>query len=201
MESDRSVEDLAYLRKVSQSVHLSTLATGHYFVLWGSVIAAGMFYAWIEAQTSPPIPSWTVWIVLIASGWFVTSLIAARERRRSPTTSHSGRTLAMFWIGCGVSMTVAFFGGISAGAIPAQAVPGLTASFLALGILATGVLSGKRWLTSLALLWWVSAVALFYLPPDKSVLALAGCLLALFVVPGVVLHLRPRVPSPPLSHG
>jgi hypothetical protein len=195
MESDRSVEEMQYVHNVVKRAHLTTLASGHYFVLWGSLISLGMIYAWLETKTSLPVSPAIAWAVLISIGWAVTFFITARERRRSTTTSSSGRTLALVWMGCGVSMTVALLGGTAFGAIPGTAVPGLTATFLALGMLATGLLVGLRWLTYVAALWWLSALALFLAAPEIAVLGLAGCLLALLVAPGWVLHVGARARS------
>jgi hypothetical protein len=185
-------EELASIRNLVEQTHFSALANGHYFVIWGLTISIGFAYNELQFTWNLPLSPLWVWIAAVATGWFYTVRTMARERRQSRIQTQFGRLLASEWITNGMAMTVVFFVGGQAGAISAQAIPGLTAAFLAIAFKATAELSGIRWLTYVAALWLVSAAGLFLLPPEMSAAALAVCLLALMVAPGLVLQSRAR---------
>jgi hypothetical protein len=168
------------------------LRNGHYFVVWGLVVATGIAYNELHFLWKLAVPPPYVWMVLITAGWLFTVLKMRRERSAARTKSELGGVLKDAWISCGISMTAAFVAGGFLGVMKAQGVAALTAILLAGPLKLNARLAGERWLTWVAVLWWVCGLALFVTPPRITGLLLAFCLLALFVVPGLVLQAKAR---------
>lgn len=185
-------DELTSIRSLVEQTHFSALSNGHYFVVWGMCIAAGIAYSELYVMFHLALSPLWAWATAIGAGWFYTMRMYRREQRKARTQSYAGRVLASVWISCGISMTVAFFVGGITGAVPSAAVAGLTAGFLAVAFHGTAVISGIRWLAYIAISWWVGAFVLFVIPLELRGLALSGCVLTLLVLPGVVLHARAR---------
>lgn len=192
MTMQQLTEDLASLREISEKARFASMENGRYLIVWGLAISAGMAYSEIQSRSGLNLSPWVVWVVTIGAAWIYTAFTSMREKRDSRVKSLLGRALARHWITVGISMTIAFLAGGLSGVVPSHAVAGLTATFLAIAMMSTAEMTNVRWLAIVAALWWVSAFALFLLPASISGVALVGCLLALFVAPGIALEAEAR---------
>lgn len=76
--------------------------------------------------------------------------------------------------------------------IVAIALGGVMATVLGAACFASAFLYRSRWVGALAVGWWLGGAAMFVWPGRHTLLVMAGMLIALQIVPGMLLYSRAR---------
>ena len=185
-------DDLAFMRGVSAAADPGQTRKGGMILLAGGVIFASASLAvWAELERAIPAASasW-VWLAATAAFFVVLALVLARGPRSQGVRD---KATGMAWAGVGGVMFTTVLGfNVSANVLRDPAVfaglPTLITALYGAGWTVAGAMSGRRWMTGVALGGFVAAVVLAFLVASPAIyLAYAAVLLALGAVPGLVL--------------
>jgi hypothetical protein len=180
-------EDLAYIRRVLDATRDATRLSGSHYLLWGTLIGAGLLLTWLLLERWLPWPpaaiAW-VWGVLTVLGWVGSGWLLRREHVRAPAIGHAARQMGLVWAGFGITAPLLYFAGSVFGPVPPQALSGLMALCMGLAVWAVGLIAGIGWFRNLALAWWLGGALLLAWPGQHGVLVLAAMMLLLFALPG-----------------
>lgn len=183
----RAQADLRLIRETVARNRRLVAGTWRHQVWWGGLTAAGLVGTW-WAQS---IQAWRailiLWVGLIGAGWLGSYLLGRDSARRSGVNNPATRAFTGIWIGAGGSLTLLGVVGIQGGGIAPGAFPGVLAALLGSAYLSSARAADLPWLSWFAWAWWVSSLALLLAPGPWAYLALAGLLVALEVVPGLLL--------------
>lgn len=185
-------DDLAFMRQVSTASAPEQMRKGGMILLAGGVIFASASLAVWAAMESlvPPAGAHWAWLAAMVVFFVVLVAVLARGPRSQGVRD---KATGMAWAGMGgvIFTTVTGFS-VSANVLHDPAVfaglPTLITALYGAGWTVAGAMSGRRWMTGVALGGFVAAVVLAFLVASPAIyLAYAAVLLALAAAPGLVL--------------
>lgn len=192
MDDRPDERDLATIRRLMEESQQGFPEAGKHFITWGIVIALALVLTYASLGGAPLSVGW-VWAVSLVAGWALSLWMGWREGVRAPVQSLVGRVVAGIWIGCGVSATLVAVLGYYAGALPPAALPGAVSLVVAASYFASSFAYRSAWMRVLAVAWWLAAAVMLLRPGPSSLLVMAGLLVALQIVPGVLFYRRARL--------
>jgi hypothetical protein len=130
--------------------------------------------------------------VSLATGWGLALWVGRRDEVRAPVQTLLARVVAGIWVGCGVSATLVAVLGYYARALPERTLPGVSALVVAAGFFATSFAYRSSWMRLSAVGWWLGAIGMLLWPGPRTLLVMAGLLMVLQVLPGVLFYRRSR---------
>lgn len=179
-------EDLAMIRQLMSESREVTDAGGAYYLLWGSVVMAGLLATWLVAQGVLAIPAGWIWAAAIGLGWAGSFLLGRRRERELPVRTTGGRLMSGIWVGGGVTMTLLGFAPPAAGIVTTSGgIMGPIAMVMGSCYFATSFVYRSSVLRWMAAGWWVGGLAMLVWSGATSILVMAGLVLCLQIVPGV----------------
>jgi hypothetical protein len=192
MESFDAQQELSFIKKVMADSRRVTVENGLDYIVWGLIVASGMFgtYALDRLHASEwAVGGWIVlalWIAVMGGGWVFSLIRYLRHRRGARVHTLAGRMLGSIWLACGVAiMLLVFVLGPLGKADPSPAI----ATVLGIGFLLSGILMDFAPLRWASLCWWAGAVALALIRPVAVEMLVFGAMMVAFqVVPGIILH-------------
>ena len=183
--------DLAAIRRLLEERQPDVGETGKHFILWGAVIGVALVLTYASLRgVSLPIP-W-IWGASLGAGWVAAVWVAHREQARAPVQGLLTRVVAGTWVGCGMSATLIGVVGYFGGALPQPALPGVTAAILAAGYFATSFAYRSVWVRLAGFGWWLGAITMLAWPGEHTLLVMAGLMVVLQVLPGVLFYRQSR---------
>ncbi|MYH53843.1 MAG: hypothetical protein F4139_13020 [Gemmatimonadetes bacterium] len=186
----RPEDDLAFIRRVIEGARETASDGSGHLILWGCLLATAQTLTYLVHQGHMTVSVTVIWAVTVAIGFVGSSLLGNRNLKRAPVNSLVNRILSSIWIGCALSLSLIGFLGLGSGSLPQQVAPGLQAVVIGTSFFASAVLPNHAIYWLLAAVWWILGGALLLRPSPESNLVIAGGLVLLMVVPGVVLRVR-----------
>jgi len=192
MEQNDAQQELAFIRKVMADSRRVTVENGLDYIVWGAIVALGMFstYALDRLHTTDRVGGgWiylALWIAVMGGGWVFSLIRYLRGCRSSRVTTLAGRMLGTIWLACGIAiMLLIFVLGPLGKADPSPAI----AVVLGIGFFLSGVLMDFAALRWASICWWAGAVVLALIHSlPLEMLVFGGMMIAFQVVPGIILH-------------
>lgn len=134
----------------------STEYWGWVFVLWGAayIIAIGWSYA--------PIMAPFAWPVTMVAAGILTAIFAIRKTRAKKIQTPLGRAIGGIWAGIGISIFIFSFAVAYSGHSNVSSYDAAILIFVAAANCASSIALRWRVQFLVALLWWVSAVAICF---------------------------------------
>lgn len=191
MDDRPDERDLATIRRLMEDSQQGVPETGKHFIIWGVVIALAAVLTYASLRGAA-VPIAVVWAASLVVGWVLSLWAGWREEASAPVQTLLGRVVAGIWIGCGVSATLVAVLGYYAGALPPAALSGTIGLVIAAGCFASSFAYRSAWMRVLAAGWWLGAAGMLLWPGPTSLLVMAGLLVLLQIVPGVLLYQRAR---------
>lgn len=192
MDDQPNERDLATIRRLMEESQHGVPGAGKQFIIWGLVVTAAVLLTY-AALRGAPISIALVWAVSLATGWGLSLLVGWREAVRAPVQTLLARVAASIWIGCGITATLMSALGLATGAIPPQALPGAISLVIATGYFASSFAYRSAALRLLAAAWWLAGAGMLLWPSPAALLVMAGLLVTLQVLPGVLLSRRAQL--------
>ena len=189
-------EDLALIRQLMGDAQQAVEDNGTHYVLWGTLTALGLAGTWVVVTR--PLPTawmWPIWGAVGLVGWITASVIGRRARERAPVRTLAARLLRETWASVGAALSVLFFAGAGSGAIHVSAIPGVMATVIGVGFFASASLYKGFPMRIIGLLWWIGGASMLVWRGTWTILLMAGMVVALEVVPGLMLRARRRAPA------
>jgi hypothetical protein len=196
MEQFDAQQELAFIKKVMADSRRSAVDNGLDYIVWGVIVALGMFgtYALDRLHaTEWAVGGWiflALWIAVMGGGWVFSLIRYLRHRRRARVHTLAGRMLGSIWLACGIAiMLLIFVLGPLGKADPSPAI----AVVLGIGFMLSGILMDFAPLRWASVCWWAGAVALALIRPVPIEMLVFGAMMVAFqVVPGIILYRRWR---------
>lgn len=188
----KAKEDLALIRRLMEDSRREVVDRGKHFLIWGVIPVVGLVATYARATTGAgPDPRW-VWMGVLVVGWGASMVVGWRDGRRQRVFTTARRILTATWVAMAVTLTLIALGGMFGALVDVRALPGLLSVTMAPAVLLTAVLTGERWLTAVAVGWWLGGGVMLFVPGLYTLLLMAAMALLLLAVPGVVLYARSR---------
>ena len=187
-------DDLAFIRQLMEGSRRVTVLGGHYFVVWGLLVAIAQVAIWIliERDLINRLNSTLVWLLVVVIGYAYTFWASARDRRVEGAESRDGYLIGRVWIAFGVCGLTIALAGLAIGALPGRSLAGVYATLSGMAFFLHGTLAGIGWLRNVGVLWWLASIPLFLMTGPIIMLAYAVLILLLQVVPGILLTFERR---------
>lgn len=192
MEARNAQEELALIRRLMEESQRVIGDHAWPFIVWGLLITVALVLTYGVVALGWPLGLGWVWGLPMGAGWVLSVWLGWRGRARTPAHTAAGQILAGIWIGFGIAMTLLFFAGYFGGALPGRSIGGVAAMALGAAYFASGFVPGQSGLRQLAVGWWAGGLVMLLVPGTYTILLMAGLMVALQVVPGVVMYHRAR---------
>lgn len=192
MDASNAYEDLAMVRQLMEETRELVCEHGKHFIVWGVLIVIALLATYARLVDLAALPVGWIWAAAGILGWIFSFWAGRRDIARAPVRTTAGRLLGGIWIGFGITATLIGVLGLYTGALAPYLLGGLEAALLGFAFFATSFVGRQRWLRWLALGWWAGSLVMLIWPGEHTLLLMAGLLVVLQVVPGVVIHNRAR---------
>ncbi|MEZ5498743.1 MAG: hypothetical protein R3E77_04840 [Steroidobacteraceae bacterium] len=184
--------DLREIRQLMVDTHRFATVTGQFFLIWGTILCTAMVVTALPTPWRLGLTALPIWVACIALGWLLTYLAIRRLRRLAEASAPDSRLSGQVWFATGLALCIVMFVGLPSGAVPAAAAFGIDACVIAIGVFVNGLLFRLRWLRNTAYAWWAAGAAMLLFPGATAYWLFIGCVLLLFVVPGLQLNRMAR---------
>ena len=187
-----ATDDLAFIRQIMERSRRVTVLGGHYFIVWGLLVALGLATNWllIEQRLITRVNSGLLWAFVILIGYAYTFWAQRDDRKVEGAESRDGYLIGMVWLAFGAGALAILTGSLILGALPGRTLPGIYAVLTGTAFFLHGTMAGIGWLRNVGILWWLAALPLFTASGPDTMLVYAGLLLVLQVVPGIILAIE-----------
>jgi len=198
MEQLDAKQELAFIRKVIAESRVAVADNGLDYIVWGLLVAAGMFTSFIFYLTKLEhiLGGWIyliLWLVVMGSGWAFSLVRHLGDRKEPRASTFGGRILKTLWLGCGAAVMIFIF--IGAPAHRVDPLPAI-AAILGIGFFVSGTLLDFPLMRWSGALWWIASAGMFNIWWNLPHLVfyeplIFGLLMILLqVVPGLILYRR-----------
>lgn len=192
MDQATAQEELASIRALMAESQGLLSGTWPHQLVWGAAGALGLVATWWGVWRGAFDYALWVWAAVLAVGWTFSLREGRRGRTRGRVRNVATRAFSGIWLGLGVTLTLLAAVALLTGAIDPRTLPGSIALILGAGYFASGFLSGLRWLSGVAVAWWVGGLGLLLWRGPEILLALAVMAVVLEVGPALVLRRMDR---------
>lgn len=182
-------ENLEFIKQVILDSKKMIREKGDIAILWGIVIIIAQLGSFYLIRTQQYQYIGIMWIIVIASGWVLT-FILAKNKGRSGVTTSAIRIDSATWISTGMSMTIVGFAGSFSGMISGYSINGLMAMFLGNAFFITGMIYSSKIFKYAAFGWWIGGTILFWIRNEYTFLIFAAMMLLFQTVPGIMLYIK-----------
>lgn len=182
---ERMEQDLAFVREVVENSRRALRVDALPLVVWAALTLCGVILVYLFES----LDSIWLWLGLIGLAWAFTGWRIVQTSTQAKLFSQ--RALACLWFGLLTAMTLIGFVGAFSGQLPTTTITPIVAALFGVGYLASAALMDRRWLAGMAIVWWLGAAALFFLPAHLRLAGFGLMMGLLLLAPALVLHRRP----------
>lgn len=186
-DEKKAIDELLFIKKVIQDSRNIVIDNGMGYVVWGILVAIGMFFGYVKFSFNLQFDYIWAWVVLIGAGW-IFSFFAYYRKRSVKVETFAGRILGRLWFATGMSMTIVGFGGYFSGAIRGDFISAVIAIILGSAYYLTSLLYEWKWWRIIGVMWWVGGIVLFYVHDVAQFLIMGTLIIVGQVIPGLVLY-------------
>ncbi len=185
MKAHDAQQNLEYIKQVMQESRKTFVDNGSGFILWGLLVGLTFLLWYIVVVNEIPLNMTLVQLIAFGAGIVITVWGAYRESKSMKVETTSGKFLGAIWVGFLITLFLsAFIGFLN---------PIVVATMLGMACFASTCAPGFSLFRSLALIWWLGAIVLNFLWPDKVVLLIFGVMMLIFMaLPGLIIYNRYR---------
>lgn len=196
------VDDLAYVRSLAEEGAHAPLVGGIYYVIWGGLLAFGLFVIWLDAVVDTIRLGQSqlyLWVAIFAAGWGLSFTVGKYWSKNKPGAHTMGnQTANAVWMAGGVLMSTLWFSllvihdNFTHIGVPPYFLFNLMfpISFGVFGVafFATAVASRVNWLKPFALLSLIFCVTTLMIMGTMTQLLMSGAGVVLCcLLPGILL--------------
>jgi len=195
MDELTAQEEIAFIKKVMQDSRKVILTDGIEFIYWGVIVTICLLFTYFTAEqhmTGPINMVSIFWTIFMLIGGLGSAVFLKRRYKSAEAKSLAAIVLGKIWLANGIGMILAGFVGGFSGAIHGVFISPLMSCFLGGSYFISGFIYGKKWISYLALLWWLGAVIMFIFPGLYVVLMMAIMMILFQIVPGITLYRESR---------
>ncbi|MBU4487069.1 MAG: hypothetical protein KKD38_09100 [Candidatus Delongbacteria bacterium] len=190
MENKNAVqENLEYIKQVILDSKNMIREKGDIAILWGIVIIIAQLSSFFLIRAKEYSYIGWMWIIVIASGWIITIILAKKKDRRGVSTS-ANKIDSATWVSTGITMTVVGFAGSFSGMISGYSINGLMAMFLGNAFFITGMIYNAKMFKTAAVGWWIGGTILFWIKNEYTFIVFAIMMLLFQTIPGIMLYIK-----------
>ena len=186
MDEKTAMDELQFIKKVIEDSKKSMAYNGLDYIIWGIIVIVGLLIQYFTLLSHIYFNFFWIWIVLIPAGWTFSIINGKNKKDKLPHT-FTGRIIASVWGAIGVGMTLLGFIGIMTGGVKPMFIAPVLSVFLGTGYYITGKVIEAKWISNIALGWWIGAIVLFFYPGIHSILIMAFMMLIFQTIPGIVI--------------
>lgn len=187
-QRDQILEDLQYMKQIINDSRKIVVDKGIGFIVWGILIIIGLTGSYIDTVNRGNQYSGELWILLIAGGWIYTTFSWYRHKGRKKAVTFADKIVGAVWFAAGVTMTVLGFFGTYSDAYHSVFVSPILACVLGAAFFVSAQICNNILMKYLAPFWWLGAIYMFFFPGLHTIIIMAGLMLFLQVVPGIILY-------------
>jgi hypothetical protein len=187
MDEKTAMDELQFIKKVIEDTKKSMTYNGLDYIVWGILVIAGMLIQYGALLSHYYFNYFWVWSVLIPAGWAFSIYNGKNKKEKLPRT-FTGRIIAYVWGATGVGMTLLGFIGTMTGGIKPVFVGAILSVSLGTGYYITGKIIEAKWISNIAIGWWIGSIVMFVYPGIHSVLIMALMMFFFQTVPGIIIY-------------
>jgi hypothetical protein len=187
MDEKTAMDELQFIKKVIEDTKKSMTYNGMDYIVWGIIVIAGMLIQYGALLAHYYFNFFWIWSILIPVGWAFSIFNGKSKKEKMPHT-FTGRIISALWGATGISMTLlGFIGTMSGGIKPVFVSPVLSVA-LGTGYYVTGKIIEAKWVSNIAIGWWIGSIVMFIYPGIHSVLIMALMMFFFQTVPGIIIY-------------
>ncbi len=184
--------DLEFIKRVMQESRRAGAYGTPDYLAWGILVIAGFLLTYLKLKGYIDLHSGAIWGMVIVSGLVTSIIIFMLKRNRRDVETFGSRLIIGIWSAIGLAMITVGFLGTGSGAIPEKSLTAVLFTILGIGYYLSGLVYGEKWVSRLALGWWLGACVLYIYREPEALLFSAFMMLVLQVIPGWVFLQRFR---------
>ena len=188
MDELTAQQEITFIKKVMQDSRKIVFYDGKDFIYWGIIVVICLLFTYFSVFFHTEKFIFYFWLILILLGFLGNSLFLKKRYKKLKVRSLAGKLLGLIWTATAIAMIIVGFVGPFSGAFNGVFVSPLMCTFLGPAYLLSGYLYGKKWISYLSIFWWTGAIVMFFLPGLYTLLLMAGMMVVLQIVPGIILY-------------
>ena len=186
MDQQSAMEEIALIKRVIEESREFTFNIGKNIVTWGILISIAIFGSYAVIVSGHEQYAIWIWAVMIGAGWVYSIIAGIREKAK--IVNYGVKIVSFVWTSCGIAMTLLGFAGTISGGIQVWALAPVIATIMGTGFAGTAFVQELRWVTYVAIAWWLGALLMFFVKTYDTLL-IFGIMMILFqVLPGIIFH-------------
>ncbi len=188
--TEQARKDIEFIKSMIQEGRSLLIENGSAFIIWGIAIPIGTACSYLlPLVTRSPLAFAALWAGILLIGFAAFFLIMRGTPRSMMNASYAGKIHGMTWLGATAAMTVTGIGYFF-GKMGLNAFIGVIAGVIGCAYLVSGAITRYRWLIALSFAWWIGGIACFFMPAYTAPAVLAGMVVLLELLPGIVAFSR-----------
>lgn len=187
MDEKTAFDEIQFIKKVIEDSRKSMSYNGLDYIIWGIIVIVGLLIQYFALLSHIYFSCFWIWLVLIPVGWAFSIVNGKYKKEKLPHT-FAGRIIVSVWGAIGVAMTLLGFIGVMTGGIKPMFIAPVLSVSLGTGYYITGKIIEAKWISNIALGWWIGAVVLFFYPGIHSILIMALMMLFFQTIPGIIIY-------------
>ncbi|HET9137710.1 MAG TPA: hypothetical protein VFO76_13845 [Candidatus Kapabacteria bacterium] len=198
MDQTFAQEELAFIRKVMADSRTVIYDDGKPGIVWGLIVALGMFATYIDATTDLHFNAAWLWIGLSVLGWAYIYYYKAKKIKKYRMRTFAGKLIGAIWGACGMCIGLTIVMTYVAPEISGEwmihplALTTICSILVGMAYYISGIVYGKAWVRNISYGWWIGAIAMLFWPSIHVLLIYAGMLIAFQVIPGIIMYRESR---------
>lgn len=192
MNEQQALEEISYIKNIIDDSRKTVVENGIGYIVWGILVILGLLstYYFINSKMYSYIP-WN-WVVFMGIGWIFTIIKVRKKIKEKKSRTFIGKIESALWFSSGIAMTILGFVATSSGAISGMFVSALISVVLGITYFVSGFLYNYKWISLLAIGWWIGAIIMFYFPGMHVFLIMSLMIILLQIIPGIIFYVRSK---------
>jgi len=190
MNSTEPMDELLFIKKIMSDSSRILVEDGSSLIFWGILIVIGQLstYAVVTFHMFYEFFPW-LWPVLVFFGFVYSFIYEYKKCKKQKVNTFAGKILGALWFSVGITALILGFVPALTGAITHSAfINPLISTVLGIAYFVSGQLYGKKWVTLLAIGWWLGSIFMFVFPYNSSLLVMSAMMICLQLIPGFYLR-------------
>lgn len=187
-QKEKLIEDLEFIKKVVSDSRNIVKENGINFIIWGILIIVGLTVTYFDTVLSGDQYSGETWIIVVSAGWIYSLVEWWKHRKIQRTITFAGKILGSTWLSTGIAMMILGFVAPSFSAYHGVFISPVLATVLGIAFYITSIIYDSKMMQYLVPFWWIGAVVMFVFPGVHTIIIMAGMMLFLQVLPGIIFY-------------